>query len=74
MIINITFRRESWELSKIYAIGGGVVEGVEDIREYQFVVLVHKMHLRTTDKRFQSDYLKVGQGTEGTLSEFVNTL
>ena len=35
MIINITFRRESWELSKIYAIGGGVVEGVEDIRVYE---------------------------------------
>ena len=46
MIINITFRRESWELSKIlYAIGGGVVEGVEDIRVYEFVVLVHKIHL-----------------------------
>ena len=45
MIINITFRRESWELSKIYAIGGGVVEGVEDIRVYKFVVLVHKIHL-----------------------------
>ena len=29
MIINITFR------SKIYAIGGGVVEGVEDIRVYE---------------------------------------
>ena len=45
MIINITFRRESWELSKIYTIGGGVVDGVEDIRVYRFVVLVHKIHL-----------------------------
>ena len=27
------------------AIGGGVVEGVEDIRVYKFVVLVHSIHL-----------------------------
>ena len=33
------------ELSMIYAFGGGVVEGVEDIRVYKFVVLVHKIHL-----------------------------
>ena len=45
MIINITFRRESWELSKIYANEGGVVEGVEDIRVYKFVVLVYKINL-----------------------------
>ena len=32
-------------VSKIYAIEGGVVEGGEYIRVYQFVVLVHKMHL-----------------------------
>ena len=44
MLINITFRRKPWEFTKIYAIGGGVVEGVEDIWVYQFVVL-DKMHL-----------------------------
>ena len=45
MIINITFRRKPCEFTKIYAIGGGVDEGVEGMRVYQFVVLVHKMHL-----------------------------
>ena len=29
----------------IYKIGGGVVEGVEDIRVYKFVVLVYNIHL-----------------------------
>ena len=45
MIINISFKSKLWEFSKIYAIGGGVDEGVEGMRVYQFVVLVHKMHL-----------------------------
>ena len=50
MIINITFRRKPWKFCKIYAIGGGVVEGVEDII--------------TANELFQSDNLEVGQGTE----------
>ena len=45
MIINISFKSKLWEFSKIYAIGGGVDEGVEGMRVYQFVVLVDKMHL-----------------------------
>ena len=30
-LVNITFRRKPWKFSKIYAKGGGVVEGVEDV-------------------------------------------
>ena len=79
MIINTAFRMKPWEFSKIYAIGGGVVEGVEDIRVYQFVVLVHKMHL------LQINYfslmiwkwakaLKALMHPFSTLSEFFNII
>ena len=54
MIMNITFRRKPWKFSKIYVIEGGVDEGVEDLRVYQSIVLVKKMHL------LQINYFSLG--------------